>query len=139
MQRKDKRHSCPVPSCPVTDKNFRSIYSAVLEQIEFDILSASPDKSFYNELALIMTEVYMLSPDSEMRCAGTILSVGMVQQVYKELTKEHLELVADNFHTLTFSVRHKKAYLRTALYNSVFEFESHWINEVSRNAAGGGK
>ena len=113
-------------------KTFKESLNLALDQIEWECFDrASPLTPLYRELILIISEVYALDPHDKVRIAGETLPVTLVQEVYRELTKEHVELVADNFDTLTREIKFKKSYLRTALYNSVFELESYWINKIN--------
>ena len=50
-------------------------------------------------------------------------------EVYGLLTNEHIEYVAENFKKQINLVKKKKAYLETALYNVVFEYNAHLENE----------
>lgn len=84
-----------------------------------------------NELCLIITEVMKLKPENEIKIDGTMLSVEMVQEVFSLLKNEHLQFVLDNFEKVNHQINNKKAYLRTALYNSVFEIESHYTNSFN--------
>jgi hypothetical protein len=39
----------------------------------------------------------------------------------------------DNYLSLDVKIKNKKAYLRTMIYNSVFEVEAHYTNEARVN------
>ena len=85
---------------------------------------------------MIMAEVYMMDPDKPIRISGEWLDGHVVQQVFGELTRAHVEMVIGEFCRLTIDVRNKKAYLRTALYNSVFSIEAHYTNRVNHDLKG---
>lgn len=116
------------PSCP----SFFEILNGIEEACEVDFFDGSY-KEQAKELCLIIAEVKMLNPESEIRVSGVMLSCAMVQEVYSKIGHEHLEIVIDNFKKITYEVKNKKAYLRTALYNCVFEFESHWENKFRQD------
>jgi hypothetical protein len=80
----------------------------------------------YNELCLIMSEVLVMDPDSALKVNGATIKTSLVQEVFTQLRHDHLRLVFENFQYITYKVYNKKAYLRTALYNSLFEIESHY-------------
>lgn len=88
------------------------------------------------EICMIMAEVYMMDPDKPIRISGEWLDGHVVQQVFCELQREHVEMVAGEFCRLTNDIRNKKAYLRTALYNSVFIIEAHYTNRVNHDLRG---
>lgn len=85
------------------------------------------------ELCYIIAEVYIIDPDSKIKIADEILDAYLVQEIFRELKLQHLELVESNFGDQTELIKNKRAYLRTALYNSVFEFEAHYKNLVKHD------
>ena len=85
----------------------------------------------YKELCLIIAEVLVLSHDSILKINGSAISALVVQDVYSQIRNHHVRLVFDNFHTVSKQVFNKKAYLRTALYNAFFEYESHYVNDMA--------
>ena len=91
------------------------------------------------ELCAIIAEVYAMHPDTEICVCGERLYAGLVAEVFRCLTYEHVSLVLDNYNRATYAIRNKKLYLRTALYNSVFELASSIANEVSHDMYGGDK
>lgn len=108
--------------------SFREVIASVRARVEMDCFAedAAPQAG---ELCLIIAEVLMLNPDNEIRIGGVMLSVEMVQEVYGQIGHEHIELVVGNFNRISYEVKNKKSYLRTALYNAVFEIENHWTNQ----------
>lgn len=85
------------------------------------------------ELCYIIAEVYIIDPESKIKVSDEYLDAYLVQEIFRELDFNHLELVLDNFNEKTDLVKNKRAYLRTALYNSVFEIESHYTNLVKHD------
>lgn len=85
------------------------------------------------EICLIIAEVFIRPSGRVMRIRGQDIEVGIVQEVYSKLDHEHIELVADNFKKQTQLIHNKSAYLQTALYNSVFEFNAHYTNVVAHD------
>jgi hypothetical protein len=112
--------------------SFYEILEEVKVQVEFDCFK-DREKAQANEICLIITEVMKLNPENEIKIAGVMLSVGMVQEVYGSLENDHIALVLENFQKVTYEIRNKKAYLRTAIYNAVFEFESHYENQYRKD------
>jgi len=79
----------------------------------------------YNEMCLIISEVLVMPPDSVFKVNGTSIKAYLLQEVFYQLRHHHLRLVFQNFQYSPQQVYNKKAYLRTSLYNSFFEIESH--------------
>jgi len=86
---------------------------------------------FYKELCLIIAEVFVMDKDSAIKINGSNCCVRIVQEVYSQIRHDHVRLVFDNFRNVSQRIFNKKAYLRTALYNAVFEIESHYLNEMT--------
>jgi hypothetical protein len=83
----------------------------------------------YKELCLIISEAFLLKARSTVKINGSLVYAQLLKEVYSKLNNEHLRSVFDNFHNVTAHVYNKKAYLRTALYNAVFELESTCVND----------
>ena len=84
----------------------------------------------YKDLCFIIAEVLVLGRDVPIKINGALLPARLVQDVYSQLNNGHIRIVFDNFHNVSQRVHNKKAYLRTALYNVVFEIESHFVNSL---------
>jgi hypothetical protein len=82
----------------------------------------------YKELCLIIAEVLISDPASAVKINGVFTNLSIVQEVYSQINNDHLRLVFNNFNNVSTHVFSKKAYLRTALYNSVFELEASVVN-----------
>ena len=83
---------------------------------------------FYKEICLVISEVFLMNPDDTIKVSGSVTSIRLVQEIYTQLRNEHIRLVYVNFQGVSDRVYNKKAYLRSALYNSVFEIVSHFVN-----------
>lgn len=118
--------------------SFREAISRAERQVEYRIIlhDRRVDPALAHEICMIMAEVDMMNPDHPIRISGEWLDGHVVQQVFGELTREHVEMVIEEFCRLTCDVRNKKAYLRTALYNSVFSIEAHYRNRVNHDLKG---
>lgn len=127
------------PSCPVTSRpSLREALSRAERQIEKHAF-AECEQARVRELCFIIAEIYMMRPDCVIRISGEDLDARLVKEVFAELRHEHLRMVLDNFKGIKKVVRNKKAYFRTALYNSVFELEAHYANLVNHDLAKGEK
>ena len=121
------------PSRPVSSRmTLGEALERAREQIEIEAFSLG-ERNFAEELAMIMAEVYLMDPASRIRVGGENLDGHLVREVFGALSHEHVALVMHNFRSLTATVKNKKAYLRTSLYQSVFEWEAHYINRVNHD------
>ena len=118
---------------PVRVGSFTDALRWVKERVSFDAFRRE-DKSQALELCFIIAEAERLPDGTPMQIGGDKLPAELVREIYGLLQYEHLEMVIENFKKEQRELRYKKSYLRTALYNSVFELESHYINQV--NAGG---
>ena len=119
--------------------SFREAISRAERQVEYKIIchDSPSDGRLAHELCAIMAEVYMMNPAGPIRISGEWLDGYVVQQVFAELTREHVSAVIEEFERLTIDIRNKKAYLRTSLYNSVFTLDAHYTNRVKYDLARG--
>lgn len=101
------------------------------QKISLDTISKA-DKAFATEIALIIAEVMCLPPAAQIRVAGISMDARLVQEAYSLIEKEHVEHVMKSFREANYEIKHKKTYIRTALYNSVFEMQISAENEFSR-------
>lgn len=123
--------------------SFRSAISRAERQVGYremlqrsDTLMHRRDMEIIHEMCAIMAEVYMMSSDKQIRISGEWLEVELVQQVFGELTEEHVQMVLSEFKRMTEDIRNKKAYIRTSLYNSVFSIAAHYENRVNYDLKG---
>lgn len=127
------------PKTPLVSRSARPSFWQTLreveEQVELPTLADTEGclDPLYPEICRIITEVLMMDPGHEIKISGELFFTGMVQDIFKSLTAEHLQLVKDNFDKVTKEIKAKKSYLRTALYNSAFELEAHYANLVNRD------
>lgn len=108
-----------------------NLYS-VFSQIEYTSFAPEVQPLAY-ELGMIIAEIYTLSENFKVRIGGAQLPAEMVSAVYQRLTKENIELVIEKFRGIDYEIKYRKSYFRTALYNSAFECESYWVNQVRKD------
>lgn len=111
------------------------IFSDIVLEVENQIdLQCFSGNDFYiaKEFALIIAEVLLLDDETSIRIGGDTFSAYLVKEVYRKITHEHVELVIGSFEKIKYEIRYKKSYIRTALYNSVFEYEMSIVNTVRR-------
>jgi len=106
----------------------------VMRQVEYHCfaqLSTGWIDPLYRELCLVIADVLVLEPDTIITINGAKMPAFLIQEVYGQLNNDHLRFVFGNFQGVSHRVRNKKAYLRTTLYNAVFEIESHSVNMMN--------
>lgn len=111
-------------------KSFKKTLGDVRKNIEIECFEEAliPEAE---EICLIITEVMLLPLESVVRIGGEDLPQSLVAEIYSRLTCEHVKAVIDKFSRAGYQIKHKKTYLRTALYNEVFEHESGFINSFA--------
>lgn len=92
---------------------------------------APRDQPRAKEICLIIAEVALLPEWVDVQIAGEKLPAELVKDVYTHLTHEHVENVMRSFEKAHYTIVAKKTWIRTALYNSVFEFE-HQVENTYR-------
>lgn len=113
--RKDRGTASPL--------SFREAVKGEAERLYFDAF-AEADKPLAYELCAILAEVKLMRPSFSVRIGGEVLEASLVSEVFSCLTHEHLCRVIEAFDRCQNEIRNKKAYLRTSLYNAVFELEA---------------
>ena len=124
--------------CLSVRPSFRTAFSRAAEQVELGFCENN-ERDALRELCYIIAEVYLIRPESKVNISDEELDAYLVQEIFENLTLEHLRLVRDNYSQQTGLIKNKRAYLRAALYNSVFEFEAHYTNLVRHDTYGGDK
>ena len=112
---------------------FRELTKRVKLQVEAETFPVR-DRAQVDELCYIIAEIYSLHESAQVRIDGEQYSAATIAEVFSLLTAEHLQYVIEHFNNLTYHVTHKKAYLRTALYYSVFELASAAANDAAQNS-----
>lgn len=121
----------------MSSQSFIKTFRQVCTEIELNCFDRE-DIGFAKEICLIIAEVISLPDDYTVKIAGELMPAELIKEVYRLITHEHVKLVMENFKELNYIIKHKKAYLRTALYNVVFEMEGHWLNQLGIDLSVGG-
>ena len=115
--------------------SFREAFRRAAMQTELHC-AAEEERSALRELCYIIALVYATEANGRILIGGEVYRATLVAEIFEELTIEHLRLVRQNYLAQSVRIRNKRAYLRTALYNSVFELEAHYDNVASVATAG---
>ena len=108
--------------------SFKEAICIAEKQVEAHTFGTA-DRDQIRTLCRVMAEVYMMPSDREVRIDGEMLSVAMVKDVYKEINASHVLEVLISLSAVQTEIKNIKAYLRTALYNSVFELDVKYYYE----------
>ncbi len=105
--------------------SFREAITKAEDQIGFREYSREYEcYGILHDMCRVMAEIYMMPPRATVRINGEDLEAGMVAEVFGEITQEMAESRAEELLDVLPGVTCLKAYLRSALYNKVFEFET---------------
>lgn len=121
----------------------RLSFGEVLRNVRRQICLTAEYRGLYSnaelaeDIAKIMTEVYMMPGAAEILVSGERIPCYLVREVLEEVTSEHVAAVIDAFCRVDYEIKAKKQYLRTALYNSVFEAEAAVVNDYNVKTGGG--
>lgn len=124
----------PVP-IPRRRLTFKEAITKAEEQIGFR--ECSRQHACYgilHDMCRAMAEVYMMPPRAKIRVNGEELEAEMVAEVLEQVTQEMAKARAEELRETIKEVKCIKAYLRSALYNKVFEFET--AEEASKRGTG---
>ena len=111
------------------ESNPNALQGFINAQIEGECFR-SEDKELVASIVRIITEVITLPEGSTVRIEGNDLRAELVAYQYGYLTHEHIKQVLENYKRITHKITHIKTYLRTALYNSVSEFDLQTYNRI---------
>ena len=113
---------------------FREAMSMAGKQIEIDGFCSwgtdggwvqGPDYQLARTLCMVMAEIYMAAPRYVFYVGGIAMEAAQIREVYGELTFRHIEAVILKIRqSKGKTVKYQRPYLRTMLYNVVFEYEA---------------
>lgn len=113
---------------------FREAVQVAAGQIELDCFKdlapsgnaiCGPDWYLAQTLVMVMAEVYMARPKYELYVGGIPMECRQIQEVYANLTAEHIKHAVRKIQGgKDKHARFRRPYLRTMLYNLVFEYEA---------------
>lgn len=124
-----------VPSCQARKRSFTEYLRVVENKIEIE--SFGEDFAQAREIAMIIAEIFRLPEFETVRIGGNNLPAELVAEVYGYIEHEHVAEVIRRYREAKYEIKHTKTYLRTALYNSVFELNARIDNEVRKDMYGG--
>ena len=92
-------------------------------QIEYDVLSERSYGGILDEIVSLITDTYC-SSDDYVWIAKRKIPIQTVRKRLSKLTAEHIEYVIGSLEKNTTEIKNMRAYLLTALYNSIDTLEA---------------
>ena len=127
------------PSVSLRGKSALSFREAIEEaeaQIEPETFESSL-RGRVREVCRVIAEIYMLPDGSRVKIEGEELPIETVREVFAQLNDQHVRYSFERLDGYEGRIFAMKAFLRTLLYNSVFEMESHYDNRFRADRAEG--
>ena len=109
----------------------------IRDQIEYECLIEQYSREQVDELVELMLEVQMNRGKSIRLGRDAEFPTAFVQHRFSQIGREHIEKVLDGIHENTTEVKNTKAYLLSALFNSVSTLDNHYAMRVNHDLYGG--
>ena len=124
----------PVP-IPRRRLSFKEAITKAEDQIGFHEYSRQHScYGILHDMCRAMAEIYMMPPHAKVRINGEELEAEMVAEVLEQVTEDMAVERAEELLDVIADVTCLKAYLRSALYNKVFEFEAADVKEQAKKS-----
>lgn len=128
MKNKDQKKSCLVLSGTGLPRlPFEAALEVAKRQINVEAIELEY-RPFAMEIIANVAEMYMLADSLPVRINGERLDAWTVKQIFSRVTEDHVRNVIASYCQVPYEIHAKKSYIRTALYNSVFELEASTAN-----------
>lgn len=121
----------------VSPSVFGRMLETVRQQADWEFVRKTAGKRFgpiVDAAIKVMAEVYMLGDDYTLEIAGESVPAGMVKEIYRALTADHVIYAVNCFMRASSLIVSKKRYMRACLYNAYFELV---LDEFNREAVEG--
>ena len=109
----------------------------IRDQIEYECLIEQYSPQQVDELVELMLEVQMNRGKSIRLGRDAEFPTAFVQHRFSQIGRDHIEKVLDGIHENTTEVKNTKAYLLSALFNSVSTLDNHYTMRVNHDLYGG--
>ena len=109
----------------------------IRDQIEYECLIEQYSREQVDKLVELMLEVQMNRSKSIRLRRDAEFPTAFVQHRFSQIGREHIEKVLDGIHENTTEVKNTKAYLLSALFNSVSTLDNHYTMRVNHDLYGG--
>ena len=109
----------------------------IRDQIEYESLLEEYSREQVDELVELMLEVQMNRGKSIRLGRDAEFPTAFVQHRFEQIGRDHIEKVLDGIKENTTAVKNTKAYLLSALFNSVSTLDNHYAMRVNHDLYGG--
>lgn len=111
--------------------SFRGALRAARDQVQLYECFGDGERDGAEELCRIIALIWVLDDGADVRIGGEIYPAAVVKDVFGLITAEHIGYVMTRFRAVKSEIQSKRAYLTTALFNSVFELDADATNQVN--------
>ena len=109
----------------------------IRERIDYELLCQQYRQEQVDELVELMLEVQMNRGKTIRLGQSSEFPTAFVQARFSKIGRDHLEKVLDGINKNTTAVKNTKAYLLSALFNSVSTIDNHYTMLVNHDFYGG--
>ena len=130
--------SPPAPSCMGIDGMTDGLTQKceIRDQIEYESLCDQYHAQQIDELVELMLEVQMNRGKTIRLGRDAEFPTAFVQHRFSQIGRDHIEKVLDGINENTTAVKNTKAYLLSALFNSVSTLDNHYTMRVNHDFYG---
>ncbi len=100
--------------------DFSSTEKTIKENIMYNSMIIIHDKAIIDEIILNMTEMYFVE---NLKIANAVRPRELVQGIISKIEAQHIDLIANKYKKINTTIKNKKGYLQSMIYNSLFEQE----------------
>lgn len=109
----------------------------IRDQIEYDLIATSTNRTQLDEFVEIMLEVALSRAPTMKIGREAEYPTAFVQQRFEQITSAHIEKVLDGIQENTTRVWNTRAYLLAALFNAPSTMDNHYTMLVNHDLSGG--
>ncbi len=109
----------------------------IRDQIEYDLIATSTNRTQIDEFVEIMLEVALSRTPTMKIGREAEYPTAFVQQRFEQITSAHIEKVLDGIQENTTRVWNTRAYLLAALFNAPSTMDNHYTMLVNHDLSGG--
>jgi len=107
------------------------------EQIDYELIATPCNREKLNELVELMLEIAIHRAPTYRFSRNYQQPTELVQERFRQLTADHIQMVLDSLADNTTKIRNPKAYLLTALFNAPATIGNHYAMMVNHDMYGG--
>lgn len=101
----------------------------VMDMIGYDAFPVE-DKTWLDEIVMLITEVFGMRDDKPVRISRDYISAASVKERYNKLNMGHIRYVLDSLRQNAGEIGNTKNYLLTTLYNAPTTMRTYYQNKV---------